>query len=57
MPASEEKLELASILYYQCYSEELPLHDYKNQDIDYIIEQLNIRIIEKKDVFYSNIVH
>ena len=57
MPASEEKLKLASILYYQCYREELPLQDYKNQDIDYIIEQLNLQLLEKKDAFHSNILH
>jgi hypothetical protein len=57
MPAEEVDLKLASILYYQAYQEELPKHSYRKQDIEYIIEQLNIKLTEGKEVFESCIIH
>lgn len=57
MPASEKKLKLASLLYYQGYGEELPLHDYTQQDIEYIIDQLKIKLEGNADVFNANILH
>lgn len=57
MPATEKQLKLASIMYFQSYGEELPLYDYKQQDIEYIIEQLNIKLRENIEVFHSAILH
>ncbi|WP_404356594.1 hypothetical protein LG291_23600 [Cytobacillus firmus] len=58
MPADEVELKLASILYFQAYQEELPLHSYRKQDIEYIIQQLNIMLTEgKEEVFESYILH
>lgn len=57
MPASEKQLKLASILYFQHYGEELPLYEYKQQDIEYIIEQLKIQLRENIEVFDSPILH
>ncbi|WP_370223653.1 hypothetical protein [Cytobacillus sp.] len=57
MPAEEEDLKLASILYYQAYQEEFPINSYRKQDIEYIIQQLNIKLTEGKEVFESCILH
>ncbi len=39
-PPSSKDLRLAQLLYYQIYEEEMPIHQYRKQDIDYIIEKL-----------------
>lgn len=57
MPASDKKIKLASLMYYQVYGEEFPLHNYKQQDIDYIIEQLNLKLKEDTDIFLANTYH
>lgn len=57
MPASEKQLKLASLMYYQIYGEELPLYEYKQQDIDFIIEQLGIKFREDKEIFQAEILH
>lgn len=57
MPASEMKIKLASLMYYQVYGEELPLYNYLQQDIDYIIQQLDIKIREDTDIFDTSLVH
>lgn len=57
MPASDKKIKLASLMYYQVFGEELPLYNYKQQDIDYIIEQLDIKIREDRDIFVTDLYH
>ncbi|GLB59013.1 hypothetical protein [Cytobacillus sp. NCCP-133] len=57
MPAEEAELKLASILYYQAFQEKLPVRNYRKQDIEYIIQQLNIKLIEGKEAFESSILH
>lgn len=57
MPASDKKLKIASLMYYQIYGQELPLYDYRQQDINYIIEQLSMKIREDKDIFQADILH
>lgn len=57
MPAEEVELKLVSILYFQAYQEEFPIHSYRKQDIEYIIQQLNIKLTEGKEVFESYILH
>jgi hypothetical protein len=49
MPASDHKIWLASLMYFQVYGKELPLYDYKQQDINYIIQELEIKIREDAD--------
>jgi hypothetical protein len=45
-------------MYYKIYGEELPLRNYKQQDIDYIIEQLYFHGYEEDEgVLNSHIVH
>lgn len=43
-------------MYYQVYGEELPLYNYRQQDIDYIIQQLDIKIREDTDTL-DGLVH
>lgn len=57
MPASEKELKIASILYYQVFGEELPIRDYKKQDIQYIIEQIHLQKTQGIDGFSSITVH
>lgn len=57
MPASDRALKLASIMYYQAFGEELPLYDYRQQDIYYIIEQLKLKINEDKEIFRPDWLH
>jgi hypothetical protein len=57
MPASDNKIKLASLMYYQVFGEELPLYNYRQQDIDYIIQQLDIKIREGTDIFDTSLVH
>lgn len=57
MPASDKKIKLASLMYYQVFGEELPLHNYLQQDIDYIIEQLSLKIKEDINIFVSDVYH
>jgi hypothetical protein len=57
MPAGEEELKIASILYYQAYQEDLPLLNYRKQDVEYIIEQLHVKLSNGTDVFESVLVH
>ncbi|CAM3610870.1 hypothetical protein [Cytobacillus oceanisediminis] len=57
MPAGEEELKIASILYYQAYQEDLPLLNYRKQDVEYIIEQLQVKLSNGTDVFDSVLLH
>jgi len=57
MPASDKALKMAAIMYYQVFGEELPLYDYRQQDINYIIEQLNLKIKEDRQIFKADILH
>lgn len=57
MPATELELKYASILYYHAYEQELPMRDYRRQDIEYIIEQLRNKLAEGIEPFSSPIVH
>ncbi|MDQ0154273.1 hypothetical protein [Robertmurraya andreesenii] len=57
MPASDKALKMAAIMYYQVFGEELPLYDYRQQDINYIIEQLNLKIKEDQQIFKADILH
>ncbi|WP_442596820.1 hypothetical protein [Neobacillus sp. D3-1R] len=43
------------MLYFRTFEQELPLLDYRKQDIDYIIEQLETK--PKDEVFISYILH
>lgn len=57
MPASDKNMKLASIMYYQAYGKELPLYDYRQQDIQYIIEQLNLKLKKDKEIFTIDRLH
>jgi hypothetical protein len=52
-----EDFKLAQILYYQFFSEELPYRNYRQVDIDFIIEELiNFHYLEHSP-FYSKVIH
>ncbi|MDQ0214114.1 hypothetical protein J2S13_000510 [Oikeobacillus pervagus] len=55
--ASEKELRLATILYYQVYQQELPLLDYRKQDIQYIITKLQQTLNTGEDLLESQILH
>ncbi|WP_154666098.1 hypothetical protein [Bacillus testis] len=58
MPASEQGIIDAATLYYLAYGEDLPVWDYSQEDIQYIIEQCNQKIIQPDiDNLRSDIVH
>ncbi|UII55703.1 hypothetical protein LS684_19080 [Cytobacillus spongiae] len=58
MPADVSDLQLASILYYQLFSEEMPVLNYRKQDIEYIIQQLRDKLTDpSKEIWSSNVVH
>ncbi|WP_157452417.1 hypothetical protein [Bacillus sp. J33] len=46
MPAGEEEPKLASILYYQAYQQDLPMLNYRKQDVEYIICQLQLKLTD-----------
>ncbi|MBY0123197.1 hypothetical protein [Bacillus sp. S/N-304-OC-R1] len=55
--ATDQELKYASILYFHAYGEELPLRNYCKQDIEYIIEQLKMKLEEGTEPFRNSIVH
>jgi hypothetical protein len=55
MPASEKYLKFAELLYFQAFEKELPQRDYKQQDIEYIIQELMNH--PHGDVFKSELLH
>lgn len=57
MPASEKKLTLASLMYHQIYGVEFPNYNYTQQDIDYIIQQLELKIKEDVEIFQTEYLH
>lgn len=57
MPASERELKFVSILFYQTFGEELPNRDYRKQDIEYILQQINLKQSEGIDGLDSTILH
>lgn len=57
MPADEKQMKLASLMYYQVYGEDLPLQNYRQQDIEYIIEQLRKSLATGEKVFNPEILH
>ena len=58
MPANEQGIIDAATLYYLAYGEDLPVRDYSQEDIQYIIEQCNQKIIQPDiDNLRSDIVH
>lgn len=57
MPADEFELSLAALLYYHVYNKELPAHDYRKQDIQYIIQKLHYKIDTGQDDLESGIIH
>ncbi|WP_170289667.1 hypothetical protein [Cytobacillus depressus] len=48
---------MASILYFHAYGHDLPLRDYRKQDIEYIIQQLLSVEEEGLDPFSGQLVH
>lgn len=56
-PASQTDLKVASILYFQLYEKDLPKQEYTNQDIQYIIKQLEQSRNTNVDYFTSELVH
>jgi hypothetical protein len=52
-----EDFKLAQILYYQFFSEELPYRNYRQVDIDFIIEELINSHYAELPPFYSEIIH
>ncbi|WP_180968186.1 hypothetical protein [Cytobacillus massiliigabonensis] len=57
MPATKNELIQAALLYYQAYQQDLPILDYRKQDVEYIIQQLNIKLTEGKEPFADTLVH
>lgn len=57
MPASEQELALASLLYTQVYNEPFPGQEYTKQDIHYIIQLLEQTIQTGYDELSSSIIH
>ncbi|HEY9577791.1 MAG TPA: hypothetical protein VIR64_08970 [Pseudobacillus sp.] len=57
MPANEFELSLAALLYYHVYEEELPVRDYRKQDIQYIIQKLHYKLESGQDELESGIIH
>ncbi|WP_156187084.1 MULTISPECIES: hypothetical protein [Bacillaceae] len=57
MPANEFELSLAALLYYHVYEEELPVRDYRKQDIQYIIQKLHNKMDTGLDELQSSVVH
>jgi hypothetical protein len=55
MPASEKYLKFAELLYFQTFEQELPKRDYKQQDIEYIIQVLMNH--PQDDLFESEVLH
>jgi hypothetical protein len=55
MPASERELKYAAILFYKTFEMDLPLLNYSQQDIEYIIQQLSSNPDE--NTFKSNLLH
>lgn len=55
MPASENYLRYASLLYFKTFEVELPKQNYKQQDVEYIISELSKN--PEIDVFRSIVVH
>lgn len=57
MPASEQELHDAAMLYFYAYGHELPMWDYRKQDIEYIIEQLTQKLLMDVEPFSNHLVH
>lgn len=48
-------MKYAELLYFKTFGKELPLRDYRKQDIEYIIQQLEMN--PEEGVFNSFIIH
>ncbi|MFK2825589.1 hypothetical protein QYG89_07845 [Bacillus sp. B190/17] len=57
MPADDFELSLAALLYYHAYERELPVRDYRKQDIQYIIQKLQHKIDTGQDELESGMIH